>query len=204
MKLSLLLVFTFLLVSIVSCADVKSSAKNQTIEERVRAEIKVWENNWSGFPINCRRMVDTLSEDGVVEYPVGKNIIGGGHRKIFTRCEKFIIENFSQMQTFAHGPVYVNGFNAAFERSTLFITKNNCRLYSRGIVTIQYDKNFKIKVLKDYFDADELVKKYQDCQFPDAPLPDINAGKDDDIKKESEKQQKEKDVKPTETKKDEL
>ncbi|EFA85971.1 hypothetical protein PPL_01204 [Heterostelium album PN500] len=152
---------------------------NGTVEERVRKELEVWENNWSGFPINCRRMVDTLSADGVIEYPAGKNVIGGGHKRIFSRCEKFIIENFNQMQTYITGPAHVVGYNAAFERTTLFMTKNNCRLYSRGIVTIQYDKDFKIKVLKDFFDADELVAKYQSCQFPDTPLPDHMAGAED-------------------------
>ncbi|KAF2072153.1 hypothetical protein CYY_006529 [Polysphondylium violaceum] len=198
MKYLIVLLFVLACVShnLVDAKKVKKDSNSTvSIEDRVREEIKVWENNWSGFPINCRKMVDTLASDGVVEYPAGKNIISGGHRKIFTRCEGFITENFSQMQTFAHGPVYVNGYNAAFERSTLFITKNNCRLYSRGIVTIQYDKDLKIKVLKDFFDLDELVQKYKDCQFPDTPLPDINATKDPEAATEETK---------TTTKKDEL
>ncbi|EGC36070.1 hypothetical protein DICPUDRAFT_78242 [Dictyostelium purpureum] len=153
----------------------KTDKSNKTTEERIRDEIKVWEQNWSGFPINCRRMVDTLSSDGVVEYPVGKNIIGGGHKRIFNRCEAFITENFSQMINYAHEPVYIVGREVAFKRTTVFVTKNNCRLYNTGIVTIKYDKDFKIKQLKDYFDADDLVSKFQACQFPGSELPDINA-----------------------------
>ncbi|GAM22893.1 hypothetical protein SAMD00019534_060680 [Acytostelium subglobosum LB1] len=160
-------------------ATTVKSASNMTVEQRIREELKNWENNWSGFPINCRRMVDTLSSDGVVEYPVGKNVISGGHRRIFSRCEAFIIENFAQMQTYITGPAHIVGYHAAFERTTLFMTKGNCRLYSRGIVTIQYDKDYKIKSLKDYFDLDELIQRYQDCQFPGTPLPDHMAGATD-------------------------
>ncbi|EGG22896.1 hypothetical protein DFA_05026 [Cavenderia fasciculata] len=172
-----------ILLSIIVCLLVAfttastTTKETQSVEDRIRQELKVWENNWSGFPINCRRMVDTLSSDGIVEYPAGKHVISGGHKRIFSRCEGFITENFSQIQSYITGTPLIVGHNVAFERATLFMTKNNCRLYNRGIVTIKYDKDFKIKELKDYFDLDELVEKYQACQFPGSPLPDVNAEK---------------------------
>ncbi|KYQ90832.1 hypothetical protein DLAC_07700 [Tieghemostelium lacteum] len=174
-----LILSVILLLSIVSNCIVYSKSTNQTVEERVLDELKVWENNWSGFPINCRKMVDTLSSDGVVEYPVGKHVISGGHKRIYGRCEAFILENFSQMVNYITGVPQIVGHNAAFERATLFVTKNNCRFVNKGIVTINYDSAFKIKALKDYFDLDDLLQKFEQCQFPGTPLPDINATSED-------------------------
>eukprot|EP01133_Synstelium_polycarpum_P001348 gene1348-1542_t len=177
MKFLSTLIVLSLVLCIVSAAEPKSPVK--PLEERIKDQLKVWEQNWSGFPINCRKMVDTLASDGVVEYPVGKNVISGGHKRIFTRCEAFIVENFSQMQTYISNTPYIVGYNVAFERTTLFMTKNNCRLYSRGIVHITFDKDLKIKTLKDFFDIEDLMEKYEQCQFPGTELPDINAGTED-------------------------
>ncbi|KAK5577815.1 hypothetical protein RB653_002763 [Dictyostelium firmibasis] len=194
--MKLLYALLILVVLFISSTVAKvSKPSNQTVEERVREAVKLYENNWSGFPINCRKLVDTLASDGVLEYPTGKNIIGGGHKRIYNRCEAFILENFSQMITYAHEPMHIIGREVAFERTTAFVTKTNCRFYNRGIVTIKYDKDFKIKQLKDYFNADELLAKYESCQFPGTDLPDINAGNTNEDK------QTEKPVEPTKTEK---
>ncbi|KAN0036811.1 hypothetical protein ACTFIV_002124 [Dictyostelium citrinum] len=193
-----LLILVVLFIS--STAAKVSKPTNQTVEEKVREAVKLYENNWSGFPINCRKMVDTLSADGVLEYPTGKNIISGGHKRIYNRCEAFILENFSQMITYTHEPLYIIGREVAFERTTAFVTKTNCRFYNRGIVTIKYDKDYKIKQLKDYFNADELLAKYESCQFPGTDLPDINAGNTNQDKPATENTA-EKPVEPTKTEK---
>jgi len=139
--------------------------EENAVEDGVRLAVKKWEQAFSGFPMNCRRVVDLFAEDGVAEIPVGQTILPAGKR-MFKHCEQELHSSFTHIETFVSGPIYITGYQVAFERSALMVTKTNCRLVSRGITTLTYDKEFKIKVMKDYVNVDEYLENYDACQFP--------------------------------------
>jgi len=48
--------------------DTEKDKERRVTEEKVRTSVKQWEQAFSGFPINCRRVVDLFAEDGIYFY----------------------------------------------------------------------------------------------------------------------------------------
>jgi len=150
--------------------DESAAIERRIIEAGVRNATALWERGFSGFPVNCRKLVDLMADDGVVEMPAAYNVLSGGHRRIYVQCER-LKEHFTHIETFITSPLHITKYNVAFERASLMVTKTNCRMVSKAITTILYDKNFKIKVLKDYFNVDEFLATFESCQFPKIKTP---------------------------------
>jgi len=179
-----LCIFLVLCVSLVISTTTTTKDKSNettdeksTIEAGIRAAVKQWEHATSGFPVNCRRIVDLFADDGVAEVPAGVTVVPAG-RKLFGYCEQNLLPHFTHIETFVSSPLHISGTQVAFERSSLFVTKTNCRLVSKGITTITYDKDFKIKVLKEYVNEKEFASDFAACQFPSTPAEEKQKKRD--------------------------
>eukprot|EP01113_Clastostelium_recurvatum_P011617 TRINITY_DN1593_c0_g1_i1.p1 TRINITY_DN1593_c0_g1~~TRINITY_DN1593_c0_g1_i1.p1 ORF type:complete len:428 (+),score=76.30 TRINITY_DN1593_c0_g1_i1:21-1304(+) len=138
------------------------------IEAKVRDSVNKFAANSSGFPTDCLRVAQAFASDAIIELPVGKNVFQNrGERYLFRACESFFLEQYEQIHHFIDGPVYVNGYTATFRRSTLLMTKGaRCRFATQGYTTVLFDKEFKIKQLKDHSDVNEYLVGLKQCSFP--------------------------------------
>jgi hypothetical protein len=54
----------------------------------------------------------------------------------------------------------------AFERTTLLVTNTFCRVTWTGITTMDFTSDYKLKRVRDFYDADALKEQLIDCELP--------------------------------------
>eukprot|EP01112_Ceratiomyxa_fruticulosa_P020785 TRINITY_DN717_c0_g1_i7.p1 TRINITY_DN717_c0_g1~~TRINITY_DN717_c0_g1_i7.p1 ORF type:complete len:197 (+),score=32.40 TRINITY_DN717_c0_g1_i7:75-665(+) len=152
------------------------------IEAIVEESVHKFVENVSGFPITCLKIAKSFSDDAVIEVPAGYNVINNrGERFLFRACEAFFLENFEQVHTYIDGDVIVNGYQAAFKRTILFLVKDSrCRFVNHGYTTLTFDKNYKIRQVKDFTDVNDYLVNLKKCSFPGTfPYEESTKAKDE-------------------------
>jgi len=139
------------------------SKNTEEIESRIRTEVKKWEQNFSGKPVNCVPGQWLFSGNALLETSNGTKITGVG--KIFHHCKNFWEEAFQEMEIFTTSPLFFNGYSVSFSRTILILTHENCRLPWHGITTLTFNEEYKISKWQDFYDAQLLKTHRSQCDL---------------------------------------
>jgi len=138
-------------------------SNKKEVQSRITEEVKKWQHNFSGKPVNCVPGQFLFTGSAIFESSNGTKL--NSLSRIFHHCKSHWEESFQQMDIFITSPLYFNDHSVSFSRSILFLTHENCRITCHGTTIISFTNEYKISKWQDFYDADLLATHRGQCDL---------------------------------------